>query len=124
MAISKTQKKPIPTKASSTKSSHISKSKKKALNPKQPEATSRRASVQDSDDEEEPSHVGDVLSSDIDYIMEPIDGNGSPIEVSDAENDQEYMSNHFYFILKKKFTYGWFDREDLERLDSSCLCFL
>ena len=109
MAISKAQKKTIPTKkASATKNSHISQSKK---TPKQPESTSRRASVQDSDEDDEPSHVGDVLSSDVDYIMEPIDDGGSPIEVSDGKNDVDYMSKPSYLILKRNLlTARWIER--------------
>ena len=102
MAISKTKKKQIPTKSSAIENSHtVSQSKRKTLEPKQSKATYRRSSVQDSDEEEEPSHIGDVLSSDVDHVMESIDDNGSTIEVSDGENDDEYTSKRLCFILKR-----------------------
>ena len=71
------------------------------MEPKQSKATYRRSSVQDSDEEVELSHIRDVLSSDVDHVMEPIDDNGSTIEVSDGENNDEYTSKCLCFILKR-----------------------
>jgi hypothetical protein len=60
--------------------------------------TSKCARVEDSDEDEEPGHVGESLSPDEDHIMEPVDsgskkgaaGNtGDPIELTDAEEEEE-----------------------------------
>jgi hypothetical protein len=60
--------------------------------------TSKCAMVKDSDEDEEPGHVGETLDADGDSVMEPVGdegetvsagSTGDPIELTDAEDVKE-----------------------------------